>query len=532
MLLAIAIDPFSQQLIQIRSEIHFRPWINPAVAYVLDYSSGSSMATGKKGPVWGSKININKYGPDIDPSLEGQILDGLFNNSTKAKDGANMGCPTAYCRWDEFVTAGICYKCNTITSQLAIYKNWAIFDLDQNYSTGGPFNISAYFLPNGAFLDNANGAGAGPFGTTDQNYREVIALVQMMGYATGNPHETVSMKNLTTLFWSLSAVYLDLVATDDANGNTYDEYPNWPNWPVVAKECALYYCGLKVSSKYENNTLVETTREANLTRNPGSWQLYGQSRFPDIPPDALNSLEFDPETGVLSRTDLTLMDSTNRTVVSFNDEAVFSISNYLQSAFQTTSNLTLRSSGGLEEAHGSVTLSSPNFPQGKANIACYTNLNMPVKGAGIWGGYMKNRIDPEPQFKALAEAMTISMRNSGQDEPTVFAEIGEAVTVYHVQWAWIALHAVIVSGSIVFFILTVLRSSKAQKVSSCWPWKNSSLAIISKAAELGPLFDPKDTIPELQEKARGKTGTFSSEQAEFQDPSRSREQHQSDSLSG
>ena len=525
MLLAVAIDPFSQQLIQFRTEIRFAPWFNPPLAYNIKYESGDLNPSGKKAPIWGSKIEIIEYGADIDPPLEASILDGLFNNGSESKDRANMWCATPYCRWEKFITAGICYKCNSLTSQLTLYHNWSVYD---SAAFGGSYNISAYFLPNGAYLQNLNSfIGVASEALSTDFLRGEVSPLQMMGYATSNRNETISMKNLTTLFWSMSAVHVDWAAIEHTLSLGYD----WPKMPVLAQECALYYCGLEVSSNFTNNTLMETSHEIDLRRDPGSWQLLGTERFPDIPRNAMDSLAFDPSTGALSRTDLTLINSKNDTVVTFMQDAVFSISNYFQSTFQTTKNLTLQSIDG-NKAPGTVTLRSPHFPVGKANLAFFGYQSVPRKVAGIWNGKQGILGDLEIQFKAVAEAMTIAIRNSGNNDQIITgAEVGQPMTVYTVQWAWIALHAFIIVGGTGFFIVTTLKTSEAKKLSGCLPWKTSSLATISKAAEFGPLFEPSDDIHVLEDKAKVKTATLSRENGEMQDLSRSNERVLSESLS-
>jgi hypothetical protein len=114
--------------------------------------------------------------------------------------------------------------------------------------------------------------------------------------------------------------------------------------------------------------------------------------------------------------------------------------------------------------------------------------------------------------------MTNAIRNAGAIEigkpGDVVGEVGRQETVYMVQWGWIALHAVVILGGTVFYVATMVSASRAEKAFRCLAWKNSSLAVLSKASELGPLFEPGDSVQELERKAGVKTASFNSAEGE------------------
>ena len=523
MLLAIAMDPFSQQLIQLSPDVHFSPWSNPTVAKTNQYFLGEMEATGTVSFPWNSSIGDEQYKCDVEPLMEASILNGLFNRSVgRAKDNVDMWCPTPYCRWDKFTTAGVCHKCNNITSHLKLYKNWSRFY--QAAIDPSPQNYSVYFLPNGALLANIDAHLIKDKRQWWSNLSYPVDPNQLMGFGTGKRSETVSMNNTENLIWSLSAIYLDGEVPFGIPEPTRDHTSIWPFMPVTAKECALYYCGVEIASKSTNNTLSETTRELDLNRSPKSWQIAQSVLKSKLPANFVDNMEYNLTTSGISMTPLLLQDSNNHTVANFTQVAIFGISSYFQSTFQASINLTHpRILSGSFESFGSLYIEDHSAPKPKVNFGCYRDTVLPPKGNGIWNPHRTGRRDIEPQFSALANAMTAAIRNSGSyNTSDVEAEKGEVFTIYRVQWAWIVLHAISVAGGAIFLMATTLISSQENKVASyCLAWKNSSLAVMSKASELEPLFHHTDDIAALEEKATVSTATFRHKKGETEHFSRS-----------
>ncbi|OAA73541.1 hypothetical protein ISF_00442 [Cordyceps fumosorosea ARSEF 2679] len=212
----LALDPFSRPLIQIKTVFVYTKLSRGVLPLprTTSYVSGRLTETGPRDKLYGSTEEYSQVKAEIDPALEASILDGLFNDNTRLGGRRlYMPCQGGQCRWPNFTTAGVCNKCNDITSKLTRYDNWAL-----SAPIGSPTGtfMSAYFLPNGAFLVNLDG----DFKVTNpinimNDYFEVIGSglsFQMMGFATGDPAKTASMRELKTLIWSLSAVRLNWLA--------------------------------------------------------------------------------------------------------------------------------------------------------------------------------------------------------------------------------------------------------------------------------------------------------------------------------
>lgn len=424
-----------------------------------------------------------------------------------------MRCPTADCRWPNFTTAAVCYQCNDVTSQLIRHDQWALSTLNGSSTYT---NVSAFFLPNGAFLANLNGdiLAFSDGKSTSMKYSALgqTASSMMTGFATGDPNKTVSMGGIKPLIWSLSAVQLNVTALSGAGDFNY----SWPNIPVIANERALYYCGVGIASNITNGTSWETSYELDMIPSPNSYQVVDKGIFPSLPSNVSDSLEFDLATSAMKRSNLQLQGRQNASeIFFFTEDTVKSISSYFQATFQTDVNLTNRDGPDLV----SITLQSPMLPKGRANIAYFTGHGLPQRGRGLWN---EGQSDLSQGFARLSLSMSNAMRNAGASEvenPGDFAgQSGRHDTVYMVQWGWISLHAVLIAGGAAFYIATVVCASGAEKKLQCLAWKNSSSAVISKASELGPLFEPGDSAREPECKAADMMASFNTTEDEKLDP--------------
>ncbi|KAM3448746.1 hypothetical protein MY3296_007554 [Beauveria thailandica] len=509
-LLAIALGPFSQQLIQVKTTMVYSKMQGYPIARSTAYDLGNVTETGPKQRLFGSEEAYHQVTAEIDPSLEAFILYGLFNERSLYQKRADMYCWSRDCRWPSFTTAGICYQCNDITSELTRYDVWAL-STPNGSTKGAP--MSAYFLPNEAFLANLDGdITATRQGNDTFNYKSAVrgsgASLQMMGFSTGDPNKTVSMGDLKGLIFALSAVQLNWPALMQTASYNY----SWPDIPVTASECALHYCGLYVTSQVSNGTLMETTRKLDLVPSPDSYKIVEKELFPSLPQNVSNSLEFDSITSRIARTDLKLQDSRNASkAFIFGADTVKSVSSFFQATFQTSVNLTDR----MGPRSVAVSLQSGTFPRGRANIAYYGSWGLPPKGRGL---YNPSRRELWQSFDLLAQSMTDAIRNAVPEVGQVVGEFGRQETVYMVQWSWITLHALLIVGGTAFYIATMVSASRAEKAFKCLAWKNSSLAVMSKASQLGSLFEVGDSVKQLERKAELKTASFNSLEGERLNP--------------
>lgn len=526
MILAIALDPFSQQLVQLDSHMVYHDGVISWGGGLADSESIASNARAVayvKGSVMGDHADtkMNRY--TIDPGMESAVLDGMFTTSAVVQRRLQVNCSTSDCQWDSFSTLGVCHRCNDVTSQLKKIPNWATFvDASKDKDKTAPSSMTAYFLPNGAFLANVDqkwdSDGKDIYLDNRNDLPNQWNPRRMMAYNSANPNSTLGMKNVRTLIWATTAVSLDLSKFnyDIVNG----QWPTWPDVPVVANECALYYCALDVSGAMTNGTMHETTKESStlkLTeRTTSGVTETNNTALASYPDDSLLS---DIGGGYVQfSTDVTGMGLESATLeLSF--DTGLCIAQYFHDNLAASANVTdhqIRSNTMTVQRTGG------DMPVGRANMANFANVfnqpeeNDPIKTVGIWDRRTRSL---EGQYQRIAQAMTIEMRNSGgldTNDPTAFVQgrTGALVTVYSIRWAWFSFHVALLVAGLVFCIVTMAYATRKRRELDLKAWKNNSLAIISKAPQLGSGFEPSDEVWTLEDKARRKTNSFTTKEGD------------------
>ncbi|KAF6789013.1 hypothetical protein CSOJ01_14894 [Colletotrichum sojae] len=181
------------------------------------------------------------------------------------------------------------YKCSDVTSQL-VNRTGDFTDV-MHAIDGTRFLFlddevrrnNAFYLPNGHFIANFNGWN--PF---VENTWSMISTT----FGTGNPNKTVSMKDIDTILWSMSFIYLDFETLKRNHGDDVAAV-TWPTFNLNASECALYYCLKNITSAVKGSELTENITEATaVTRSPGSWNEGGSyTTWDNDPSDPRNSPE-------------------------------------------------------------------------------------------------------------------------------------------------------------------------------------------------------------------------------------------------
>lgn len=536
-LLAVAMDPFSQQLVQLGQTLSFTNDTNGTQATVphadtyrlglvwLDHYADSTVNPGET-------VVMTKGIPDL--SMEAAILNGASQSMGTIRRHANVHCSTGNCTWPTIETLGVCHRCNDLTAQLVQVDGFGdFFNWETDFAAEPPFSndsASAQTLPNGHFIININNCSAeemeSPHGckAAQASHGLIPPTFQMTSYGTSNPNITISMQDIDTMIWSMSVIHLDESERQKRmnqwleSGSTIPPSPDetpwnyWPDIPLRATECALYYCVKSIQTRVDDNVLHEDVAEVtDVVRKPDSWQPkqdfnsngvdYGFSDE-EIPTD-MRSLEFNATTASYHMEDLVLYypNSSGKPEYSLAQNAVKSISALFQRTFKfatTQYQLEQLNYGTLREI---IKEQIPAFMDLFNGLVRGIVANPPAVG-GIW---RSSNSDVALQFEILATSMTNDIRiNGGKNGPDdifwanetgsllhssttpQFGSFGTVETLYRCEWYWISLHGVVFLGGAFFCIRTMLVSGRQNRESSAAPvWKTNSLAIVSHGLEAG-----------------------------------------------
>lgn len=533
-LLVVGLDPFAQQLVQLRQNVVFERRSAQELGDFALVSRAPSYSMGQitvlqETVVNSKKSNYTVVDTQIPLSMESAILTGLSRSPWEVAREALVQCPTGNCTWDQFNTLGVCHKCNNITSNLRRVKDFgdALFALSNYRFDGYNAPSTAFSLPNGHFIANIDGCPpySGSFAKCDNEQPLAIYSDEKYvttSFGTGNPNKTNTMKDIDTLIWSMSVIYPDVDWVNKTSPNNMGKEDSdsikWPNIPLHAMECAVHYCVKTIDSAVEGNQLNENITEAtDALRDPNSWRRVFEREnnlSENIPPDdEADSLEFDSRYSTAGYSELTLRFSNNDTEpwYSIQPDSVFSINAYFQQLLKRNYTEGSRMKREMEKKLGKGAVGITGASIGLKEEDLSSKASPPALN-GIWSW---TRTNMTSTFEALATSMTNEMRRNyerrlsqqfGQDMSrfrdgtmTQLGSVGLLTVVYDVRWPWIVLHAAMLLLVAVFLCITLANS----KPSEATPlWKSSTLATLRRGYQVGDVLAGAGTIGEMETKAK------------------------------
>ncbi|KAJ3548172.1 hypothetical protein NM208_g1135 [Fusarium decemcellulare] len=494
-ILTIALDPFAQQLVQLKEDRKLTqagPEPQASIAKADRYSRGAHILEEAVNLMPSVAVENDRlvYKGDTpaefkwDTWMEYAAQLSYANSRAGFQQQAVYNCPSADCDFKIFESLAVCSRCHDVSSSLhRRVRNKRSLIIDERHDT---WHKTEYYLPNGLYLHNRDVKG------DDPEMEKRLANVYLTMFGTGDPKRTVAMKKIETLIWDQSIIKVDA----KYEAKTFQ----WPGTKVTAQECALYYCVKSYTSSVRNATLEENSSEVErCKRIPDSWQIHPAFlpafEAADLPEWTKDYLAYDPWLSSMMRFDLELGDpeaSSPRWNVSW--EAVFSTSLLMKDIFTTCQ------TGGNNCSKEDVGWNWEP-PSGVMMIDCTScfasvqedYVSVPEVAFRLWEEHNLDSF-----FTKLAEMMSTAIRNGADDNQNATGTALFTRTVYSVAWPWIALHCIATVGTLVFLIVTVASTAKAKLPA----WKSSELAIFAQAAATERIFTGDETHKELEKKAK------------------------------
>ncbi|KAK2761701.1 hypothetical protein FQN54_001529 [Arachnomyces sp. PD_36] len=438
-LLAIGIEPFSQQLLQLQEGIEFTDsptYGEPAARTtgVEEYNKGDwdfiNRTTSAKDP----ETTMVTANTRLELAMQTVILGGLSRSREVVNQQAHVQCPTGICFWDQFQTLGVCSRCNDLTSELERVNDFGdVYDAAHNKDYEREYakkDATAFVLPNGHFLMNINECSP----TASDCYyfspfigSSIAETSSMNSFGTGDPRKTNSMKDINTLIWSMSVIHL--------NTEEYSE-SEWPNVSLSATECAIYYCVKTIETRVDGNIIHENATEAtDAVRNPDSWELRSSFEYgaapENVPPDNKNAtLEFHKYHSAAQRDDLVISFPNNSSKPNYtlSYTAVWSVSQFIQELLSTD----LIENDNVTEAI-SKSKFLPNDTARYNGMLDNSGMGEPAAADNVWGF---DKPDIPDTFATLATSMTNRLREPDLTDDltfSVFGRVGRPTKYYKTQ---------------------------------------------------------------------------------------------------
>lgn len=466
-LLALALDPFAQQLIQLQQELRFIDDLNNNTLYRAErYSRGNEFID----------VNGNAL-TDVDFAMQAAILYGLSQPISNVVQQSQYTCPSSNCSWDAFDSLAVCSSCNNQASHVQRLQDSgglaAYLQQDQPNILLSR-DATAFRLPNGLIIDNSK--------SWNYTSASVYGSAYMTTFGTPNPSDTNSFRDIDSLIWSTSIF--------KTHPNVSNPSAVWPNFPLEATECGIYYCVNSYKSSVQNAVLYEeTTRVISAFRNPESWRILNSSFVSIRNTTELQkaNIAFDNMTSTAARSDLQLLvppSSGRPAAYNLSQNAVDSISSYFQKTF-----------AGKQRIYKEETFQGYRaIIPGRLNgyyISTSQVQYEPSINQVIWQTDNLTAL-----FEALAVSMSNAIRSGDDTRAHQQGKTGILITYYEVEWPCISLHITVYGASVAFLILTMYQGREKAPV-----WKGSSLAALSFGARVGGIFEGMVDVDKMEREA-------------------------------
>ncbi|KAK0622713.1 hypothetical protein B0T14DRAFT_564141 [Immersiella caudata] len=486
--LAVAMDPFAQQLLQFRQTTALidDPSNRTAIFRASRYSRGTETRTAAPSAIQFAEGNSTRlYGgnipitADADFSMQSAIMYGLVQSTTAVSQQANFACPSGNCVYPQFTSLSVCSACADLTSSISTTRveSRTRMNITLDRATNPPQidrdQIVRYSLPSGLYLDNS---------------------LEMALRGTTNATRSLAFGNITTLIWSQS------ILRHPPSTNITTLPLTTANPGVSAQECVLYYCVNAYTSTVTGGVLSESISPSpdHSARDPSSWALF--STFPNQPPPVFSparqlDISYHPRFSSPSRTDLSFTGGG----YNISQTAINSISSFVQRTFASCTGLTVNCTTTLEPVADNWT------PLNGFYMTVRTGPQYePSAAQELWS---TARVDG--LFEAVARSMSNALRAGGDaDRPGAIGEgnmvlgrVGVVTVLYRVDWRWIVLHGLLGVGTFAAVAWVLARSRMGGR--DVGVWGSSTLAVMAKGEETNGLFRGANTIVEMEERARG-----------------------------
>ncbi|ESZ92361.1 hypothetical protein SBOR_7271 [Sclerotinia borealis F-4128] len=473
--LALAVDPFTQQLIQYQQRLVPHSDGEASVPRADRYS---------RGRLFNTQLTMVSNNPpaaqtfaDADFAMQSAVLYGLTHSIEMTTQQLPHTCTSGNCTWNAFESLSVCNVCNDLSDRVVEYRDYNVLysDLQTDNGIGIKEMGTAFRLPNGLFIDGFDG----------WNYTDKYTSLKLPGgvfmttYGTGNASETVSLQDIDTLIWAMT--FLKVHPPQNAS-------VVWPNLPLEARECGLYYCVNRHESNFVNGTLSEEISEVtSAKRDPDSWQVTSSKWAAILNSSIVSSLEFNDKLSAAPRSDLSLGEQYN-----ISQAAVNSISSYVEDLFSTSINITHNVTATQQARLNGYIMSDGNLQYKPSSMQAFnTSSDLPAT------------------FSSLAKSMSNSIRANDDGAKIETGTNHEMVSFYKIEWEWISLHSFFIIAATIFTGLTIYQT----RLRGTPAWKSSSLAVLSRGLVVGNTFKGAETMNELTERAKSERaclyGTYS-----------------------
>ncbi|KAI5357165.1 hypothetical protein Slin15195_G054060 [Septoria linicola] len=180
---AVAFDPFAQQLVQYRGGEAYNSNNNVTLPVARRYDAGTSVTNRFAFIDRNSSLEGRIYQADF--RIQAAVLEGLTQSSQALVQQLPVSCPSGNCTWEPRASLAVCSKCNDLATSIERSLEVAEIPLFLLLGAGGTgimrTNSTRMTLPNGLWISGLD------------NYDVGTPKVRMVASGTGDRGKTNSM---------------------------------------------------------------------------------------------------------------------------------------------------------------------------------------------------------------------------------------------------------------------------------------------------------------------------------------------------
>jgi hypothetical protein len=438
--LLLAIDTFFQQVVSYPDQ------------WMTQFNAGSIPRVVRYEPLYAPETFQGFETNFVDPAFRDLIGRYFAGNGTHPTPFANttrpdipLSCPTSICNWPSYDTLGVCSECVQATDLM----QYACLEtkVDWTATHGGPIEGDPYPVSTvcGYFLNSTSKApvlmSGYVVGDGDELPTDEALLVRVMPLTDMLTKAPVFGGSIN--FRHLRNPILDtlIVSAKDGPDSVYR------NETPVAHECVLAWCVKTIVSSYAWGQYNETISAVYLNETDESWPWPWQSY----------SVEMESENGTMTifDEDITITPPRSARINSTAEYESFSASN------TTASNIMIGFDDFFPSYYTAIKGQKPklrykNYPDGPSLRKLAFN---PLLSPNNVTHHMER----------LATAMTNVIRSSVSVE-MISGDALSPESVISIQWEWLSLPLLLLLLSLVFLVLTIIKTSRDTETGV---WKTS-----------------------------------------------------------
>ncbi|KAF8860794.1 hypothetical protein BDZ45DRAFT_298933 [Acephala macrosclerotiorum] len=428
-IIAIAIDPFAQQIVRYSpcEQISFTS--NASIPRTNQYINGG--------------IHIGANLDTVDLGLQSAVNVGVFSPSSVATP---FTCPTGNCTFPQYRSLGFCSTCKDISSEVVITMNNETIVFSDNTTSSGSSGTLNFTLPSGLW---ASPMDAEQFSLGTNTFADPIQA--LLGDSNG-PYMNGNESYLT-------------FACDPAAGLT------WGCRGYGAAECSLSLCIKTYNASIQNGKLIEQ----ELYSDPGSWNASTNTSSSEYTSTIDMSCLNDAEKQTLQKAGYEFNETTKwlgyftqypagmnasdlATYFEVNSTQLLSILPINPACIYQTTTGTILSIGsylgGVFKGHAGE---APETLGGTSDfiLAIFNSGNV-------------SDVTIASNFKNISNSMTNYVRQNGQplNSPFTVGKVLLLETCVHVRWEWLTFPAALFALTLIFFVGMVIQTTSRYALSS------------------------------------------------------------------